>query len=127
MENITLAEGIARAGGGIDTITNLAAIYLFRYEPGFLARDVLSVDRQAVNTKFVNQRMDSITPESSVPVLYRVDLTQADGYFMAQNVRLRHRDIVMLATAEAAQFLKLMTVVRSISGTYYDLTRSTNN
>ncbi len=127
VETITLAEAIARAGGGVETITNLAAVYLFRYEPASLARQVLTVDHQAVDTRYVSSRVDTLEGASSIPFIYRVDLTQADGYFFAQQVQLRNKDIVVMATAEAAQFLKLMQVIRAVSGTYYDLTRSTNN
>jgi hypothetical protein len=31
-----------------------------------------------------------------------------------------------VTTAEATQFLKIMQVVRSITGAYYDITRSSN-
>lgn len=126
VETITLAEALARAGGGVETITNLAAVYLFRYEPAPLARKVLTVDHQAVDTRYVSSRMDTLEGASSIPFIYRVDLTQADGYFFAQQVQLRNKDIVVMATAEAAQFLKLMQVIRAVSGTYYDLTRSSN-
>jgi len=126
VESITLAEALARAGGGVETITNLAAIYLFRYEPAPLARKVLTVDHQAVDTRYVSSRAESLEGATSVPVIYRIDLTQADGYFFAQQVQLRNKDIVVLSTAEAAQFLKLMQVIRAVSGTYYDLTRSSN-
>jgi len=127
VENVTLAEGIARAGGGIDNTTDLAAIFLFRYEPGSVARKVLSADPQAVDASYVTPRVSGLKPEASVPVMYRIDLTQADGYFFAQQLRLRDKDVVLLATAQAAQFLKVMQIVRAITGTYYDLTRSTNN
>lgn len=126
VETITLAEAIARAGGGVETITNLAAVYLFRYEPAPLARQVLTVDHQAVDTRYVSSRVDTLEGAGSIPFIYRVDLTQADGYFFAQQVQLRNKDIVVMATAEAAQFLKLMQVIRAVSGTYYDLTRSSN-
>jgi len=126
VETITLAEAIARAGGGIETTTNLAAVYLFRYEPAPFAREVLTVDHQAVDKRYVSARADSLEGAGSIPFVYRVDLTQADGYFFAQQVHLRNKDIVVLATAEAAQFLKLMQVIRAISGTYFDLTRSSN-
>lgn len=126
VESITLAEALARAGGGIETTTNLAAIYLFRYEPAPLARKVLTVDHQAVDTRYVSSRVDTLEGAGTIPFIYRVDLTQADGYFFAQQVQLRNKDIVVLATAEAAQFLKLMQVIRAVSGTYYDLTRSSN-
>ncbi|MCX5724637.1 MAG: polysaccharide export protein [Nitrospirae bacterium] len=127
VENVTLAEAIARAGGGIDTMTNLAAIYLFRYEPGSVARAVLSADKQAVDDRYVTPRMASLANDASVPVVYRVDLTQADGYFFAQQIRLRDKDVVLMATSQMTQFLKVMMVIRSITGTYYDLTRSSNN
>jgi polysaccharide biosynthesis/export protein len=126
VESITLAEAIARAGGGVETITNLRGVYLFRYEPAPLARKVLTVDHQAVDTRYVSSRVDTLEGAGSIPFIYRVDLTQADGYFFAQQVQLRNKDIVVLATAEAAQFLKLMQVIRAVSGTYYDLTRSSN-
>jgi len=87
---------------------------------------VLTVDHQAVDTRYVSSRMDTLEGASSIPFIYRVDLTQADGYFFAQQVQLRNKDIVVMATAEAAQFLKLMQVIRAVSGTYYDLTRSSN-
>ncbi|MFN4016087.1 MAG: polysaccharide biosynthesis/export family protein [Reyranella sp.] len=126
VETITLAEALARAGGGVETITNLAAIYLFRYEPAPLARKVLTVDHQAVDTQYVTSRVDTLEAAGSIPFIYRIDLTQAGGYFSAQQIQLRNKDIVVLATAEAAQFLKLMQVIRAVSGTYYDLTRSSN-
>jgi len=126
VETITLAEAIARAGGGVETITNLAGVYLFRYEPAPLARKVLTVDHQAVDTQYVSSRVNTLEGAGSIPFIYRIDLTQADGYFFAQQVQLRNKDIVVLATAEAAQFLKLMQVIRAVSGTYYDLTRSSN-
>lgn len=127
VEKVTLAEAIARAGGGIDATTNLSAIYLFRYEPGNVARVVLSADKRAVDEKYVAPRANGIENAVSVPVVYRVDLTQADGYFFAQQLRLRDKDVVLMATSETAQFLKVMAIVRSLTGTYYDLTRSTNN
>jgi hypothetical protein len=105
----------------------LAAIYLFRNEPGSVARAVLSADKQAVDEKYVAPRLASMDNDASVPVMYRVDMTQADGYFFAQQLRLRDKDVVLMATSQMAQFLKVMTIVRSITGTYYDLTRSTNN
>jgi polysaccharide export outer membrane protein len=127
VENVTLAEAIARAGGGIETTTNLAAIFLFRYEPGSVASAVLRADPQAVDAKYVTPRVGSIEGDVKVPIMYRVDMTQADGYFFAQQLRLHDKDVVLMATSQSAQFLKVMTIIRSITGAYYDLTRSTNN
>ena len=125
-EQVTLAEAIARAGGGIDVQANLGGVFLFRYEPARFARTLLAADRQAVDTTYVNARMAALEGGMDAPVIYRIDLTQADGYFFAQQIQLRDKDVVLVTNADSVQFLKIMQVVRSITGAYYDLTRSTN-
>lgn len=126
-EQVTLGEAIARSGGGIDLQANLGGVYLFRYEPATFARTLLNADRQAVDTTYVNARMAALDGGMDAPVIYRIDLTQADGYFFAQQIQLRDKDVVLITNADSVQFLKIMQVVRSITGAYYDLTRSTNN
>lgn len=126
-EQVTLAEAVARSGGGIDLQANLGGVYLFRYEPARFARTLLNADRQAVDTTYVNARMAALDGGMDAPVIYRIDLTQADGYFFAQQIQLRDKDVVLITNADSVQFLKIMQVVRSITGAYYDLTRSTNN
>jgi polysaccharide export outer membrane protein len=125
-ETVTLAEAIARAGGGIDATSNLAGVYLFRYEPGNFARTLLTADSQAVDSSYVKSRIGALDGGADAPVIYRLDLTQADGYFFAQQVQLRDKDVVLITTADSTQFLKMMQVIRAISGTYFDLTRSSN-
>ena len=127
VESMTMAEAIASSGGGIDTITNLAGIYLFRYEPGSFARKVLNVDPQSVDARYVAARGDALNDRTSVPIIYQVDLTQAAGYFFAQQITLRDKDIILMANSQTTQFLKFMQIVRAFTGTYYDVTRSTNN
>ena len=125
-ERVTLAEALAQAGGGIDMISNLRGIYLFRMEPGPFARRVMTSDPAAVDETYVKDRSAVLDRSPSTPVIYQVDLTQADGYFVAQQIRLRDKDVILVTTAEATQFLKIMQVVRSITGAYYDITRSSN-
>lgn len=125
-EQVTLAEAIARAGGGIDIQANLGGVYLFRYEPASFARTLLMADRQAVDTSYVKARMAALDGGMDAPVVYRIDLTQADGYFFAQQVQLRDKDVILVTNADSVQFLKMMQVLRAITGAYYDLTRSSN-
>jgi hypothetical protein len=44
-ERVTLTEGIARAGGTVDAVGNLSAIYLMRSEPTSRARSIMAADR----------------------------------------------------------------------------------
>lgn len=126
-EQVTLAEAIARAGGGLDVQANLGGVYLFRYEPARFTRTLLTADSRAVDLSYVNARMAALEGGMDAPVIYRIDLTQADGYFFAQQIQLRDKDVVLITNADSVQFLKIMQVIRSITGAYYDLTRSTNN
>jgi polysaccharide export outer membrane protein len=121
-ERVTFVEAIAKSGGGIDAASNMGGIYLFRNEPAEFARTVLSADPRAVDMTYA--RAGSTAP--SVPVMYRIDLKQAEGYFLAQQLSMRDKDIVVITTAEATQIQKFLTVLRGVTGLYYDLTRSSN-
>ena len=63
------------------------------------AGGVASADPQAVDMKYVTPRIASLEGDVRVPVMYRVDMSQADGYFFAQQLRLQDKDVVLLATA----------------------------
>jgi polysaccharide export outer membrane protein len=123
-ERVTLAEGIAQAGGTIDSVGNLAAIYLLRSEPTSLARAVMAADTSAVDTSYVRREEARQLSAARTRVMYRVDLTKAGGYFYAQNLMLRDKDIVLVANAEATQLQKLFTLLRGITGIYFDVSKA---
>jgi polysaccharide export outer membrane protein len=114
-EKVSLAEAIARAGGPIDTIGNPGGIYLFRFEPWFIAKNVLGEKAQQYHGE----------PPPFVPILYRADLRDADGYFLAQAVQMRDKDVILISNAETTQLQKMLAVVRGFTGIAYDLTRQT--
>lgn len=109
-EHVTLAEAIARAGGPIDTIGNPGGIYLFRFEPWFIAKDIVAVKHEG-------------PPPEYVPVLYRFGMRDAQGLFLAQAVQIRDKDVILIANAETTQVQKLLTLVRGFTGIAYDLGR----
>jgi polysaccharide export outer membrane protein len=121
-ERVTFAEAIARGGGGIDASSNMAGVYLFRHERPDFARRVLSADAGAVDETFV--RNPPMPDASSVPIMYRIDLKQADGYFFAQQVEMRDKDIVLIANAETTQIQKFLQLLRGVSGIFFDLSRA---
>jgi len=123
-ERVTLAEGIARAGGTIDTVGNLAGIYLLRNEPAPFARSIMSADTTAVDSSFTSTEATRLMTAPRVQMVYRVDLTQAGGYFAAQNLTLRNKDIILVSNAEATQAQKVLTLLRSITGMYFDVSRA---
>jgi polysaccharide export outer membrane protein len=119
-ERVTLAEAVARSGGPADMIGNIAGIYLFRYEPNQVARDVLSAAPNAIDRTYA-VRGAVHAPDSTTRVMYRIDLSQADGYFLAQQITMRDKDIVLVSNAEATQLQKFFTLIRGATGVVYDI------
>lgn len=115
-ERVTVAEAIARAGGAIDSVGTLSRIYLFRSEPTSLARDVYAADPAAFD------RADF--SDQQTRILYRFDLSQATGFFLAQSMQVRDKDIILVANAEATQLQKFLLLLRGLTGPVYDLQRN---
>jgi polysaccharide export outer membrane protein len=114
-ERVTLAEAIARAGGPIDQVGDPGGVYLFRFEPWPLAKEIL----RAANVDVVS---DEGAPEY-MPILYHVGLKEAEGYFYASGIQIRDKDIVLVTNAEMTQVQKLLNIARGISGIGYDVQR----
>jgi polysaccharide export outer membrane protein len=113
-EKVSLADALAQAGGPLDAIGNPSGIYLFRFEPWFIAKDLLDPARLAAFES---------DPPQFVPILYHIDMRNADGYFLSQAVQMRDKDVVLITNAEATQMQKLLVLVRGFTGIAYDLAR----
>jgi polysaccharide biosynthesis/export protein len=122
-ERVSVAEAVARSGGVIETTGNMAGIYLFRNEPATLARNVFASDPSAIDTTYVRTNASRLQSESAVRVMYRFDLTQSPGYFFAQNMPVRDKDIVLVSNAPLTEVQKFFQMVRGITGVYYDLSK----
>lgn len=116
-EKVTLAEAIAQAGGPIDQIGDPGGIYLFRFEPWFIAKDVLPAEALPPLAAH---------PPEFVPILYKIDMRAADGYFLTQAVQMRDKDVVLVTNAPTVQLNKLMLSVRGFTGIASDLKRAVN-
>jgi len=114
-EKVTLTEAIAQAGGPIDMVGDPSGIYLFRFEPWFIAKDV-------VDAAYIANI--GAAPPEFVPVLYHINLRDAQSYFLTKSIQMRDKDVVLVTDAESTQVLKLLAVVRGFTGIAYDLKRS---
>jgi polysaccharide export outer membrane protein len=59
-----------------------------------------------------------------VPFLYRIDFRQAGGYFFAQDIEMRDKDVLLVTNADTTQLQKALTVVRGFTGIAFDLSRN---
>ena len=112
VEQVTLAEAIARSGGMNEAVADVGDLYLLRFEPRDVLRRVLRADDP--QTRLLD------AGAAQIPVAYHLNLRGASGYFTSQSVQMRDKDVVLITNAESVQFSKLMTIVRTIAGSYYD-------
>ena len=97
---MTLAEGVAAAGGLLDIQADPGSVFLYRREPRELA-ERLGVDCS---------KMDGPT----VPVIYSVSFADPAGYFLATRVQMHSKDVIFAANAQAVGIEKFATLLNSV-------------
>jgi polysaccharide export outer membrane protein len=123
---VSIADAVSRAGGPIDSIGNPGAIYLFREEPVSVMRKLVA-SADVLNAGGGVVTAQNFQPEGrSVDVLYKIDLNDPEGYFLARKAWLHDRDVILMANAEGAQLLKALTIARGFTGAVGDIIRRTN-
>lgn len=100
--HLSLIEAVAKSGGLLDSRANPRGVYLFRYEPQTVAEH-LSTASQAQ------------TDSGPVAVIYRLDLTKAGSYFLAQNFDLRDHDVLFVSSASFNQLQKFLNLLGLLS------------
>ena len=112
-DNLTLADGIARANGLDNLRADATSIFLFRLEH----RDLLA--QLGVDVSKYSGPL--------VPTVYQVNFTRADGMFIANSLYLQHRDIIYVSDSPSTDFLKFLNVVRQTIGTVGDAANAGNS
>jgi len=102
-EKITLAEALAKAGGLQDQRADPAGVFLFRFEPPAV---VGALKASALATG----------PGGSSPVVYRLDLSDANSYFFAQRFPVEDKDVIYVANARLNELQKFFTLLNTITG-----------
>ena len=97
---MTLAEGVAAAGGLLDLQADPGSVFLYRREPRELA-ERLGVDCS---------KMDGPT----VPVVYSVSFADPSGYFLATRVQMHNKDVIFAANAQAIGVEKFATFLNTV-------------
>jgi polysaccharide export outer membrane protein len=103
---ISLAEGIAKAGGLNDQVAEPAAIFLYRGE----TREV--AERLGIDC--------SRFPGPIIPVIYNVNLRNPEGFFLATKFQMRNKDVIYMANATSVEIAKALTFFRLTVATVND-------
>jgi len=91
-QTISAIEAIARVGGLNPTLADPTGVFIFRNEPEEIAEALLG-------------RSDLVGPQR---VVYVLNLTEANGMFLARDFSIRDGDTVYVTEAPYAQFSKLL-------------------
>lgn len=99
---ISLAQALARMGGLRDNKASIRGVFVFRLE------DPAALTPEARGTI-------PATEDGRVPVVYRLDLSDARGFFVAQDFMIRDQDVVYVATAPGAELREFLATVTSLA------------
>jgi len=99
---ISLAQALARIGGLRDNKANIRGVFIFRLEdPAALTPEMRGTT--------------PATDDGRIPVVYRLNLADARGFFVAQDFMIRDQDVVYVATAPGAEIREFLATVTSLA------------
>ncbi|MBS7556338.1 polysaccharide export protein [Ancylobacter dichloromethanicus] len=101
-EDFTVAEAVGSSGGLVDTQADPSGVFIFRFE-------------QAAVVRAINPDSPFLSGNSVVPVIYRLNLKDPSGYFIARAFPIRAGDIVYVANAPGVEFTKFLRTALLIS------------
>ena len=98
-DHLTMAKALAKIGGLNDDAADPSAVLLYRMEP----------------RERIEQMGGKPCGSGDVsPVIYRLDLTKADGFFLARNFIMRDHDILYTTSAGSVGVNKFMRLLGSL-------------
>lgn len=103
-QRVTMANAVARVGGLLDNRADAAGVFLFRYEPPYVARRVV-----APNSPLLRGT-------GPIPIVYRFNLKNATTLLAMQDFEIQPRDIVYVANASGIELQKFLSLFQGISG-----------
>jgi polysaccharide biosynthesis/export protein len=102
-ERITLVEALAKAGGLQDLRSDPTGVFLFRFEPPAI---VAALDAPQLGTG----------PDRASPVVYRLDMRDANAFFLAQRFPVEDKDIIYVSNAPLNELQKFFTLLNTLTG-----------
>ena len=103
---LTLAEALSGVGGLDSNLADAKSVLVFRFERPEVAQ-VLGIQQPS-------------TPRG-VPVVYRLNLNEGSGFFIASNFQIEPDDIIYAPRAGAAEARKFFEFVQSVTRVVYDV------
>lgn len=103
-DRLTLAEGVAKAGGLLDYRANPRQVFLYRLEV-----------REALTSMGVD--LSRFPPEQKlIPTVYRANFRDPSSFFFAQQFPMRTKDLIYASNADSVEVVKFIDYVTAFTG-----------
>lgn len=109
-DHLTLAAAISRMGGLNPTLADATSVMVFRFERPEVAQ-ALSLTTPAA-------------PDKGVPVIYRLNLRQPSGYFVANTFEVAPEDLIFVPHPNSVEVRGFFDLVSQITRVAYDVSVS---
>ena len=101
-DGISLADALAKAGGLNDSRSDPRGVFVFRYESSDVVRTL-------------RPDMELPSGQAAVPIIYRLDLSDPDGFFVSQQFPVMNRDVIYVSNAPFTDVQKVMNVATTMA------------
>jgi polysaccharide export outer membrane protein len=99
-DGISLAEALSKAAGLQDTRSDPKGIFVFRYETEPIARRLRPDD-------------PLVRPGRQTPIVYRLNIVDPQGLFLAQHFPIVNRDVVYVSNSPSTELQKVFGIIGS--------------
>jgi polysaccharide export outer membrane protein len=107
----TLSQALGRVSGLQDNRADVKGLFVFRMEdPSRLNPSVVAGAR--------------LLPDGTLPVVYRIDLSDPRGVFLAQSFEMRNRDVLYVSNAPGVDLQKFVTILSQIAFSLIGITNA---
>lgn len=99
---LSLAQALGRIGGLRDDRADIRGVFVFRFEDPAALDPAVAASARA-------------TAEGRIPVIYRLDLSEAAGLFLAQDFAIRDDDVLYVSSAPGADLQKFLATLSNVA------------
>ncbi len=103
-DGISLAQALAKSGGLRDERSDPRGVFVFRYEPESVARQLAPTSPLVESGRLT-------------PVVYRLDLGDPNGMFLEQSFHVANRDVIYVSNSPSTEVQKVFGVITGGIGT----------
>ncbi|HEV7326857.1 MAG TPA: polysaccharide biosynthesis/export family protein [Bosea sp. (in: a-proteobacteria)] len=100
---IKLSQALAKAGGLIDNRSDPSGVFILRYEPYAVARSLVPAS-------------PLLQQGRSVPIVYRLNLRDTSGLFLAERFPIHARDLLYVSNAQLSDLQKALQLFYLVAG-----------